>query len=233
MNYFDLDHHGHTYRIHLRPPRKTNRRLRLAIDVRGDIRLSRPMRASLADAQAFARAHLDWIARRAVPLQAQSARDPYAAGSTHWLLGETYTLDLQGENPALIPENRILRTAPADAAILAARFKTLHRRLSETHLPALVRGQTAHCPWVRNLPPIRYRAMRKTWGTCHSDGVLTFNTRLIQYPPALIEHVIIHELCHLAEHNHSPAFYALMDSAQPDWRARKDALQTFARQLSL
>lgn len=232
MPHIDLSCNGHTFRIHCRVPRKSNRRLRLSIDAQGSVYLSHPLRVSRADIMAFIEQHAAWIAARAVPHDRQSAHDPYAQGSAHWLLGEAHILQFGGRHTRLIAENGILRTSSADADELAARFKSLHRTMSEAHIPALVHDQLPHCPWVRDVPPIRYRTMRKTWGTCRSDGVLTFNTRLIQYPVPLIEHVIIHELCHLKEHNHSPAFYALMDQAQPDWRARKTALQAFARQLA-
>lgn len=227
--YIDIHFSDHTYRIHRRAPRKGNRRLRLSIDAHGSVYLSHPLRASRADIMAFIEQHAPWIAARAVPLDTQRAHHPYAEGSTHYLLGNAHILQLDGRHTRLIAENGILRTASADADALASRFKTLHRAMSAAHIPALVQEQLPHCPWVREVPPIRYRAMRKTWGTCRSDGMLTFNTRLIQYPVPLIEHVIIHELCHLKEHNHSPAFYALMDIAQPDWRARRAALDAFAR----
>ena len=94
----------------------------------------------------------------------------------------------------------------------------------------MVAHEAARCPWVRALPPLRYRAMRRSWGNCRRDGILTFNTRLIQYPPALIAHVIIHELCHLQEHHHGAAFYALMQAVQPDWQARKASLERFRRE---
>jgi len=53
------------------------------------------------------------------------------------------------------------------------------------------------------------------------------------HSPAQIRHVIIHELCHLQEHNHSAAFYALMDAAQPDWRTHKAALIAYQRKYRL
>ncbi|MDO5091300.1 MAG: SprT family zinc-dependent metalloprotease [Cardiobacteriaceae bacterium] len=230
MQYIDLPFHHHTFRIHLRPPRKGNRRLRLSIDSHGSVFLSHPLRASRAEISAFVQQHAPWIAARAQPLSAQLAHDPYADGSVHFFLGEAHTLHLDGDANIRI-ENNTLHTAPADTATLALRFKRWHRALSEAHFPALVAAQLPHCPWVREPPPLRYRDMRKTWGTCRSDGVLTFNIRLIQYPIALIEHVIVHELCHIGEHNHSAAFYALMTRAQPDWRARKAALDAFARTL--
>lgn len=234
MTYFDLTHSGHTYRIHCRPPRKNNRRLRLSVDASGITHLSSPPRTSQTTLRAFAEQHLHWIAARAEPLEKLASRPaPYAEGSTHWLLGKAHTLRLDGTQKRLIAANGILHTAAADAHELATRFKNLHRELSAAHIPALVQNQLPRCWWVSTMPPIRYRTMRKTWGTCRHDGILTFNTRLIQYPVEQIEHVIIHELCHLAVFDHSEAFYACMNIVQPDWRARKTALQTFARRLPI
>ena len=127
-------------------------------------------------------------------------------------------------------EGDVLIAASGDEAALTAAFRRFHQQQSALHLPAMVAVEAARCPWVRALPPLRYRAMRRSWGNCRHDGILTFNTRLIQYPPALIAHVIIHELCHLQEHHHGAAFYALMQSVQPDWQARKSALERFRRE---
>lgn len=54
--------------------------------------------------------------------------------------------------------------------------------------------------------------------------MITLNLKLIQAPKALIDYVISHELCHLKEHNHSNAYYHLLDRVLPDWRARRDEL---------
>ena len=65
---------------------------------------------------------------------------------------------------------------------------------------------------------LKVRRMRRRWGSCFLDGRINLNTELLGEPIALIDYVIIHELCHLREHNHSPRFYRLMDEALPDWR---------------
>ncbi len=102
-------------------------------------------------------------------------------------------------------------------------------------LPPASAPSIARKAWRTFLPssPLRYRHMRRSWGNCSRGGIITFNTALIQYPPAQIRHVIIHELCHLQEHNHSAAFYALMDAAQPDWRTHKAALIAYQREYRL
>jgi predicted metal-dependent hydrolase len=73
-------------------------------------------------------------------------------------------------------------------------------------------------------PNLRIRTMQKRWGSCTEAGVITLNLKLIQAPKLLIDYVIIHELCHLKEHNHSAAYYRLLDRTLPQWRERREAL---------
>jgi predicted metal-dependent hydrolase len=53
---------------------------------------------------------------------------------------------------------------------------------------------------------------------------VTLNPALIKAPAHCVEYVLLHELCHLAEHNHSPRFYRLLDRHMPDWRSAKSEL---------
>jgi predicted metal-dependent hydrolase len=68
--------------------------------------------------------------------------------------------------------------------------------------------------------------MKARWGSCGAVGHIILNLRLIHMPIELIDYVVIHELCHLKEHNHSPRYYALLDRALPDWRERRAALNS-------
>ena len=56
---------------------------------------------------------------------------------------------------------------------------------------------------------------------------MTLNIKLIQVPRQFIDYVIVHELCHLIEHNHSAAFYALMSRIMPDWEEHREKLNSF------
>ena len=73
-------------------------------------------------------------------------------------------------------------------------------------------------------PPLRLRAMQARWGSCSAAGVITLNPRLLQAPRDCIDYVIVHELCHLREHNHGKRYYALLDQVLPDWRERRERL---------
>ena len=76
-------------------------------------------------------------------------------------------------------------------------------------------------------PQLAIRDMKARWGSCSVKGRLTLNLKLIAVPKELIDYVIIHELCHLKELNHSPTFYALLDRVLPDWQERRLKLNKF------
>lgn len=76
-------------------------------------------------------------------------------------------------------------------------------------------------PWVQEAPKLRLQQMTKQWGSCSADNVLTLNTHLVKAPRNCIDYVILHELCHIVEHNHSERFYRLLYTAMPDWEERK------------
>lgn len=73
---------------------------------------------------------------------------------------------------------------------------------------------------------ISIRNQRTMWGSCTADGNLSFNYKIALLPPPLADYIIVHELCHLAEMNHSKAFWDLVAKAIPDWRWRRKALTT-------
>ena len=65
------------------------------------------------------------------------------------------------------------------------------------------------------------------WGSCSSKGNLNFHYRLYFLPEELREYVVVHEICHLLEMNHSRAFWKQVERTQPQWRTYKRQLQKF------
>jgi hypothetical protein len=86
-----------------------------------------------------------------------------------------------------------------------------------------------------DLPPasVQVRQYKARWGSCKITGDIQLNWKLIMAPPAVIDYVIIHELCHLQQHNHSPAFWALVDSFDPAHQRHRQWLKDHHSSLSL
>ena len=63
------------------------------------------------------------------------------------------------------------------------------------------------------------------WGSCSADGNISLNAKLLLFPPEIVEYVMIHELCHRREMNHSAAFWREVTAFLPDWKIRRSALK--------
>lgn len=72
---------------------------------------------------------------------------------------------------------------------------------------------------------VSIRNQKTRWGSCSREGNLSFNYRLLYLPPHLSDYVIVHELCHLLEFNHSPKFWALVDRIFADSLALRRELR--------
>lgn len=80
---------------------------------------------------------------------------------------------------------------------------------------------------------ITIRDQKTRWGSCSAKGTLSFNWRLMLAPPAVLDYVVVHELCHLTHMNHSKAFWALVESVCPDYRTHRKWLKEHGQELIL
>jgi predicted metal-dependent hydrolase len=76
---------------------------------------------------------------------------------------------------------------------------------------------------------VAIRDQRRRWGSCSSKGNLNFNYRLIFLPEHLFDYIIVHELCHLKEMNHGPAFWSLVAKECPQYEAMIAELRVLER----
>lgn len=74
---------------------------------------------------------------------------------------------------------------------------------------------------------VTIRAMTTRWGTCSGKGDLSFNVLLARCPEEVLDYVVVHELCHRREMNHSPRFWALVEKVLPDYRSCRQWLKTY------
>jgi len=74
---------------------------------------------------------------------------------------------------------------------------------------------------------IRVRNSQSRWGSCSSQGNLNFNYKVAWLPPELADYIVVHEICHLQELNHSRDFWLLVAKTLPDFNQRRNELKKF------
>ena len=118
---------------------------------------------------------------------------------------------------------RHMQNLPAPRPVPSEEQLTLWRNAAAEYLPRRV----AHFAAVMGVTPaaVKINAAQKRFGSCSSKGNLNFSCRLMAYPPAAIDYVVVHELAHLVHMNHSAAFYAVVAAVLPDYKARAALLK--------
>lgn len=84
-------------------------------------------------------------------------------------------------------------------------------------------NQFYHFNWRR--VSVRHQVTR--WGSCSPRGTLSFNSRVRHLPENLQDYIIVHELCHLREANHSHSFWSLVERTVPDYKKRRQQLKRY------
>lgn len=185
-----------------------------------------PLRASLADAERAILQKLDWILPRLHTRQAAEAPALRAGAPLFWL-GESIVLALGAGRSRL--QDGLLHLAVTDDADVAVALTRFMKRRAAEYLPARV----AFWSERMGLHPAKVglSSARRRWGSCAAHGGIRLNWRLMQAPPAVIDYVVIHELAHLAELNHSSRFWGVVDAHCPDWKLQRDWLKRYGTQL--
>lgn len=190
---------------------------------RDGLTVTLPLRLSIVEAERAVRQKLDWILDK-LAAQAERPAPPaaLACGSQLLWLGEPITLRTGSTRSRR--QGVELHLACADhPEQITAKLVHFYQRSARAHFSERVR----HWGETMGLTPRRLAlsSARGRWGSCSSSGGLRLNWRLMQSPPDVIDYVVIHELAHLAELNHSPRFWAIVETHCPDWKTRRDWLK--------
>ena len=98
---------------------------------------------------------------------------------------------------------------------------------------ALAKGRIAHFSKTYGVAPqtVSIRNQKSRWGSCSHRGTLSFNYRIVFLPPHLLDYIVVHELCHLKEMNHSKRFWELVAREVPDYKKCRIQLRSLERHL--
>ena len=110
----------------------------------------------------------------------------------------------------------------AENALTNERVAELRARAAET-----IPKRVAFYAKIMGVQPsgIKITSAKTRFGSCSGKNSLCFSWRLMLYPPEAVDYVVVHELAHIREKNHSPAFYAVVAAVLPDYKAREQLLK--------
>ena len=158
----------------------------------------------------------------------------YVSGEAQFYLGRRYMLKVMSETDqaSTVKLHRGKLTVSLISDNQSSQVKALinqwylHRAniIFHERLQAMLTKAT----WVKGIPSFRIMAMKKQWGSCSKKGSLMLNPHLVKAPKECIDYVILHELCHIKEHNHSDKFWRLLTKVMPNWREVKANLDGMA-----
>jgi predicted metal-dependent hydrolase len=216
----------------VRSSRKT-----IAIIVRpdGQLIVRAPRHASQAQIDQFISEKLEWIHARqaeAQQRQAQRASPRYTTGEMFLYLGQSYPLEIVNHpiKGFSLVDGVFKLSAQAQPRAQAA-FTAWYKIQARVVIEELVRffaGQF-HLTYHR----VRISSARTRWGSCSTSGTLSFTWRLVMAPPEIIDYVVIHELAHTIEPNHSVRFWQQVGQMLPDYANRRRWLKENGARLAL
>lgn len=194
--------------------------MRVAPD--GTVRLTVPRGASIAGGLRFASAQASWIARERRLQLERSA--PWTDRTLVWYRGERTPLGFSDDEVSCGRER--VRIGRGDArTALERRLRTI----AAAELPARCLELAGRCG-VR-VARVSVRNQRSRWGACSSRGVITLNWRLVQMPAEVSDYVILHELMHVRQPDHSRRFWREVASVCAWWRDAERWLRRHGKEI--
>ncbi len=203
------------------------------VDSRGKIVLTLPRRGSEHFALGVANQHRDWVRERQSAIESEIAASErgFTFGDTILFRGERYCLEFSKDcgRPVLGFENQRLFIAD-EGMDLRRPLRSFLVPLAKKEFPPRLREFADEFELSVNRVTVREQKTR--WGSCSSNGTISLNWRLIQAPPEVLEYVMIHELMHFREMNHSQRFWSLVEAACPNYESCKKWLVDHQSELS-
>lgn len=168
------------------------------------------------------------------------ARDANKIGKIQWVDGEHLLYLGQDIQLKLVIDVRKSTHFERNELAIHATQANIHASCSRMVL--MWYKKQAHLDFARRLevfasklgvptPPLTLSNAQSRWGSCNSRGEVRLSWRLLQAPPHIINYVICHELAHLKQMNHSPKFYAVLESLFPNYKAVEKELKLLSPQL--
>ncbi len=187
--------------------------LRLKSD--GTARVTVPWRGSLAEGRRFAERQTAWLERQLVRLAARPVLPTdWRIGSSIYFRGEPVLLEADPSGRAVLFAGLSVRVSDATGDLRPAIEKNLRKRAAAGLPPRVLELAAHHAVAIRR---VSVRNQRSRWGSCSRTGNISLNWRLIQTPDSVRDYIILHELMHVRQMNHSARFWREVASVCPGY----------------
>ena len=152
-------------------------------------------------------------------------------------LGQNYPLEIvQGNSPRIhLHQNKLLAIVRDKQADNSELIKRLLIRWYQQQAEIKLLEKTRYYAKVIGVTPatIVVKTFKARWGSCSSKGDIHYNWKIIMATEAVVDYVVIHELCHILHHNHSPAFWKTVEFYLPTYRNCKEWLKLNGKRLEM
>lgn len=173
-----------------------------------------------------------WIREKLAQVNQPLASEPIVTGSRLRYAGRTYFTEVRHTPDILKPRltftaSRFIVDNPDGASILPDALMPLLERFyrDRAHEKLLVRVRHWQRETGLQANGARIRHFQSRWASCDANNTLEFHPRVMELPTSVQDYVIVHELCHTVEKNHTKAFWALVASHMPDWQRQHQVLE--------
>ncbi len=205
----------------VRSKRKT---LSLIVETDGTLTVRAPLWMREADIRRFVEAKAAWVKRKQAKARKEAvAPHQYVDDETFWYLGKKIPLrTIPNQKSALVLDGyfKLARSAqPRAEAVFEAWYKKQACAVLTGRVEFFARE------YGFNVEKIRISSARTRWGSCSQKGTLSFTWRLVMAPTEVIDYVVVHELCHLKQMNHSKTFWEQVETILPAYRAYRKWLK--------
>lgn len=208
--------------------------LRISVYPDRRIEVRAPLWASDDEVMTRVRRRASWIKRQLdffLSFEPRHDLREYVPGESHRYLGRRYRIRWLPGDGTTKPTCR-LRGAHFDVSVgdragIQPAIEDWFAQRAQVKLPEIA------APWIQLFEEVYHvrpkqlivRPLTVRWGSCTPSGRITLNRELVHHARRSIEYVIVHELCHLVEPNHTRAFWGLLERVLPDWEGRKAVLE--------
>lgn len=211
---------------------KSNRKsLSIAIQPDGNLLVKAPLFMSDSEILKWVKTKTGWIIRQRAKVLEQQENNPpkqYVSGERFWYLGQEYELEVRMSTGragmvGIVEDKIILFSKTAEGTEVQKILSDWYIKQAKTWISKRVRFFAEQMG--ESFGNITIKNQKKRWGSCSSARNLNFNWRLIMAPEAVIDYVVVHELCHLRQMNHSKMFWNEVEKMLPDYKMYKKWLE--------